>query len=309
VIHRPRLSAKVCAAAGGLALMGAAPSCERDISARKGSPELRRLLVGPPDPEAPSVDLLGDAPDGGFFTHSPLSRLIAVFDRPLDGGKIEPGDAPGFGPALSITWMAAPPGAPAVRTMLAYSPGGTLDTTPPGPAVLIRPEPALPSGAMVVITFDKERITGKEGEILVGKEIHRLQTDPFTATIAVPKQGTDVPRTFAIRIAFNTVPGPARGHVRVTRDGLDIPIPPPAVDATARTVVVVSPPGGLWAEGATYKVLVGKDMPDHFGVKLGQEVMATFTTVGLTFDGGIDAAAAMDGEGEGPTAPDGGAVD
>ena len=287
------------------ALLVAVAGCGSD-AADGGPPQLKKAIVVAPN-SMDEPDLLAAAPDGGMgaaaAAYTPMASLKLVFSQLLDGNKIESildgGAIKGKTDVVSLTWMSAPAGAPAISAVTTYNPTGALGPNLPGPSVRVAADPGLPSGAMIQVKLDRTKITSKGGAQFQGTDTLMLATLPLVAEVSV-QDGETVAPEFTLKVAFSNVPGDGVAqHIRVTGAGganMGVDVAPDPMD---HRVLVVKPSGGatVWQNGG-YVVRVSKDAADLFGVTLGADLMVNFTVSRTTPDagggGGADAAGGAD---------------
>jgi hypothetical protein len=252
-----------------------------------GAPHLVSFLAQVPG--APDVDLVLP-PDGGASAVSGVAQFKLVFDKLLDGDKIE---AVGTGvqpktDVISITWTGAPAGAPAITANTLYDPSGAASITTPAPKILLSPSPGLPSGAQLVIKLDRTKITSKGNTPLAGEDTFNLATQPFAvSTDLMPGQVATPDLT--VHLSFTNALDPmVASHIRVTAAGAPVAVDvmPDPMDSRNRLVTAKA-----WPVGQALVLTVDKEAADLFGVKLPEDFSVMFSV--QSGDGG---------------APDGGAV-
>lgn len=255
-------------------------------------PELRKLLVLSPDHS--QTDLLAD-PSAAMMPVSPLSELRVVFDKLLDGRKIEEVGGSQITPrtdVASLRWLGAPTGAPGIMALTTYSPGGFIGFGP-GPWVRIVARPGLPSGATIELNLDREKITDKAGQPFAGVDTHQLRTAPFAAMLNVAmddKVGQDQ----ELLLTLSNQPGMTFGqNVTVTANGA--PVMAEVKPSPASPIELQVLPGGTaWAGGGTFTVTVGPEATDLFGVKIAEPLMVSFQVTPANGGTGVDAGAGGD---------------
>jgi len=132
----------------------------------------------------------------------PMSSIVAIFDRLLDGKPLEFDADAGAGP-VGIASLVVQPAMP-LDSVVAYTPNGDtvgLVFGNRGPRVTITASPTLPSGSTVTLTLDKNKIRAKDGKTgftggdLVKDGIISFMTAPLSATITVAEFDPDAGTT------------------------------------------------------------------------------------------------------------------
>jgi hypothetical protein len=182
----------------GVILLGA--GCEPKSSVKTGAPELTSFQVIDPSTGGP-IELTGDA---AVASVPPRVRLLAVFDRILDGPAIELVSDGGVSGRPGVATISATPMSPTADVV--YFPNGAKESliypllgVPLGPSLTINPNPTLPAGATITVTLDKTKVRSKAGEPFTGEGplkdgVLTFQTDPLAAAFAIPERpdpGTD----------------------------------------------------------------------------------------------------------------------
>jgi hypothetical protein len=272
-----------------------------------GAPHLVSLLAQVPG--AADVDYLAP-PDGGAPAVSGVAQFKLVFDKLLDGDKIETvtTTTQPKTDVISITWMNAPAGAPAITANTLYDPSGALSVTTPGPKIMLAPAPGLPSGAQLLFKLDRSKITGKTGTPFDGPDTQTVATLPFdVATDLMP--GVPLAPDGTLHLAFTNSPGMnVADHIKITAGGAPVVVDVSLDPADPRNRLVTSM---AWLPGQTLVLTIDKGAGDLFGVTLAQDVTATFAIA--AGDGGVAPGDAGSGADGGPVdagaGPDAGSVD
>jgi hypothetical protein len=270
------------------------------------APQLVSFLAQTPG--APDLDLLAP-PDGGALAVSGVAQFKLVFDKLLDGDKIETVGA-GVTPrtdVVTISWTNAPAGAPAITANTLYDPSGASSITTPAPKILLSPSPGLPSGAQLVLKLDRAKITSKGNTPFLGPDTLTVTTEPFAvSTDLTPDQPAAA--DLVVHLSFTNAPGPGvADHIKVTAAGAPVAIESMPDTMDSRNIVVSAK---AWPQGQELLLTVDKDAADLFGVKLGQDLSVKFSIA--TGDGGAgspDAGISEGGVGvDAAVVPDGGAA-
>jgi Bacterial Ig-like domain len=136
---------------------------------------------------------------------SPLSVVVATFDRILDTVPLDPGDASFRTDIASITATPAPPmpiaadadyASQGTASGLVFNAFGPLfgNLRSSGPSIAVVGSPALETGATIDITLQKMNILAKDGKTpftgtgFLADGSLSFQTAAFSATIGVPTQ-------------------------------------------------------------------------------------------------------------------------
>jgi len=231
-------------------------------------------------------------------------RFELVFDRRLDGDKIENGSGsipqPRANPPVHLSFPGAPSG---YGLTVVYASNATG-----GPAIWVTPggEAAFPSAKTLTFSLDRGNITSTDGTPFTGPSALTVSTAPFSVDILVPPLGAALPRS-VIPLSFNNAPlaTSVAPHVRV-EDGAGNEVPVfVVVDNRNRQLWNVEPLcAGGWPLARALTLVVTTEVTDLYGAALGSEARATFSVPG---DGGatstcvgIDAGA---GDASGDSAP------
>jgi hypothetical protein len=276
--------------------------CGDDDGEKAGAPQLQQALALANDE---ATDLLVP-PDGGIPPLSPLLKLKLVFDKLLDGDKIEHVDDAGMPMALTdvatIAWADKLVGAPEIVAATTYSPNGNA-ATKPAPSIWISASPGLPSGAKLMLRLDRSKITDRSGQAFAGADMVPFETEPFSAALNVDET-MPVASDFKIEVTFSNLPGAdADKQIQVTAGGVAVAVTVSNDPTMNARLFTVAPATGGWVAGRSYTVTVGKQAKDLFGVALAETATATFSAGSGGADGGLQDSAAADG------APDGGQPD
>jgi len=214
-----------------------------------------------------------------------VTAVIAVFDRLLDTAPFEPGDAPVTG----VMTTSATGGSPAVPIGADYS--STGDATglifnlfgpaffgnfrADGPSLFGVADPEFPSGAVVMVSLQADKVHAKDGktpytgsgQLLGGTLVFTMA--PFAAALAPPDAMAMDPT--AVTISFtNMAPNPM-AHVTATANGAPITV---VVMGDAGSTFTVT---GAWPAGATIVVTVDATTPNLLGQTTGTPATVTFT--------------------------------
>jgi hypothetical protein len=221
-------------------------------------------------------------------------RLELVFDRRLDGDKIEDGSQevpqPRADPPVHVTFAGAPGSIPLTVVYASNATGG--------PAIWASPSKseAFPAGKTLTFTLDRTHITSTDGTPFTGPQSLTVTTAPFSVDLLVPPPASARPSSL-IPISFNNPPAPASvpGHVRVV-DGRGVALPVTTyVDNRNRQLWNLEPAcAGGWPAGAPLNVIVDGSVTDLYGAALGHEASAMFSVApvdgaasGCVADGGV----------------------
>lgn len=214
-------------------------------------------------------------------------RLELVFDRRLDGDKIEDGSQavpqPRADPPVHVTFAGAPGSIPLTVVYASNATGG--------PAVWASPTnpEAFPAGRTLTFTLDRSHITGTDGTPFTGPASVTVTTAPFSVDLLVPPPAAARPSS-VIPLSFNNPPAPASvlGHVRVVdSQGEALPVSV-YVDNRNRQLWNVEPAcAGGWPAGGPFTVVVAASVTDLYGAPLGHEASAMFSLP--PGDGGAEA--------------------
>lgn len=221
-----------------------------------------------------TVDTL-DVPD--LVLAPDAVRLELVFDRRLDGDKIEDGSQevpqPRADPPVHVTFPGSPGTIPLTVVYASNATGG--------PAIWASPtnSEAFPAGRTLTFTLDRTHITGTDGTPFTGPASVTVTTAPFSVDLLVPPPSAARPSSI-IPLSFNNPPAPASvpGHVRVV-DGHGATLPVNTyVDNRNRQLWNVEPTcAGGWPAGGALTVVVDATVSDLYGAALGQEASAMFS--------------------------------
>jgi hypothetical protein len=216
-------------------------------------------------------------------------RFEAVFDRLLDGSKIEDGTVdpprPRADPPVHIEFEG--------KTADNFTP--TVVYASNGPAILVSATPTYPAGRRVHISFDPAGVTSQGGQPLAGLSSVTVDTAPFSVSIGAASggaAGAPLPRTTSLVLTFNNLPRAEDlpGAVRVSAGGADLPFVLRADTLNPlRWRLAPAPCLELWPAGATLTVTVGVGAADVFGSPLPAPVEAALSVVAGDGDAGADA--------------------
>ena len=240
------------------------------------------------DPALGVIPLLG-ADAGSPAAVSPLASIRATFDQLLDPTQVQDlsGAAPQPGRGVAkLVWQSAS-GTSEVALLADYNPSKRQNFGPAPTLTFVAPS-SLPAGVRATLVLSRERIIDKQGRAYEGASGASFDTQPFTATVALPQNA--LPFTFTPRIAFSSLPAAAPAAAVSVFAG-DAPVPiEVAIEANARTVWLISPLGeGVpWARGPHRLVLAPDRITDTFGTPLPAGTYEFPFVIG----GGVDAGAA-----------------
>jgi hypothetical protein len=276
---------------------------------------------GAPDGGTPDGGATPDASTltGTFDCHlfSPNSMALFVFDRLLDTGPLDPGDAGGVTTAATASLTPTP----AVPVVLSadYAANGSPnevifptqhDFRSDGPSLLVSPSPAFSSGSAVSIALDGTQVRAKDGKTpftgmgLLAQGVFTfsvqftgsLASPPTTALPAdagacTPAPTTVTPNKTPATATFNTAIGSAAadGSVDVTVLAAHITITatpvaggaPAAVPFTAFSAdgfTLTITPKDPWPASSNITIAIDATAPDAAGELLGSVASTSFTT-------------------------------
>lgn len=258
-------------------LFSFAIGCGSGPEAPHGSPILTQVfwLAG-----GVRTQIYGGDPDAAPTAAVPgsLSELDFVFDRRLDGNRIETevgGVAvPNAEPAVTATWpdmdtvMSDPPFAADVLYNSVPLFGGE------SAYVFLRPHDlGLPSGTTVTFHLDKTKLTSAYGDPMTGPDAIQVEIAPLAVLPGSPSSSDALSiraSDFALRVVFNDRPAapPAlTPFARVTAGGVPVPFSIGA-DSSDRRAIFIRPGGcdRRWPAGAVVDVRFDPGLPDAFGV-------------------------------------------
>lgn len=262
----------------GIPVLVVGGACSKTETVKPGAPVLTKFILYPDNHDTfTSIDTL--APDAGAVSVQTNIVVSAVFDRILDGSKIETAMEPKPLMPMEATPIkgavtASSTGMPAVAAIELnhrYMPGGINRADPgirPGPSVDAWPEkmatwPVLdmmgmpkptpivanvfPSGSTVSFTLSRTAITAKAGEPFTGKDVHTFATDPlaFLGDNIMTDKMTMKPlpvdgATFVLKLSFSSVLDPASASGITIIDGGGMAVPARVtLDATDPTYQTV----------------------------------------------------------------------
>ncbi|HEY0713585.1 MAG TPA: hypothetical protein VGF45_12980, partial [Polyangia bacterium] len=272
-----------------------AAGCEKTEGPRPGAPVLVSLDVF--DASGMPVALTAD---GGPVLVPPRSHVVALFDRLLDGSRLESVTDAGTSGKPGVVALAATGGAAQPQASLVYVPNGDTKFRllfAPGPQLVVTPVPTLPAGASISLTLDKTQLVSKRGEgpctTAPGvPDVLTFTTAPFAAVIepgppppmSMPAPGSPLPlaANAPLTIVFNNLPEAAiadRIVVTVTDsagqtlvDGAAPAVPSEMDPAT----LLVLPKTGAWPAGARVAVTVNATAKDALGMPIAAAAVETF---------------------------------
>jgi hypothetical protein len=268
----PATLAVICALASAIGCAGTDGSV--------GAP----VLLGVDIVDATGAPVMMEAP-------MPLSarvHFIYRFDRLLDPELIEEivdGKPMGSSEVVSIQ-AAGEPGA-----QVTYIPNGHAKHKlifASGPALVITPDPTLPSGAIVNVSLDKTRVQSRSGDSFVAAEgvsdVLTFSTEPFAASI-VPMSGTagePLAGQTSLSVTFNNLPMDdianrvlvevfnAAGELLPEVEGTV------TVDTVDPTRLVVAPASGSWPAGSKVTITIEGDAADALGMLMSVATVQSF---------------------------------
>jgi hypothetical protein len=159
-----------------------------------------------------------------------------------------------------------------------------------GPALLVSPQPTLPSGAPIKVSLEESHIQAKNGSmgwtVADGvSDVVSFSTIPFAATIEpleAAGAGQPLPARTSLAVTFNNLPDEG------IADRVDIEVLDAAgnqlseVEATVTgdpmdpTRFLVAPAEGTWPAGARVKITVDPEATDAMGMPLAGEAALSF---------------------------------
>jgi hypothetical protein len=237
-----------------------------------------------------------------------IVAVIAVFDRLLDTGPIDPGDAAGRNDLVMT-----PAGTPMLDLSTDYSATGDSkglifngfgpffgNFRADGPSLLTMAPPEFPSGATLTFKLNGDRVRAKDGKtVFVGSGLLMdgsitFMTAPFTVSVGAPDAKTlMMDPTSAVSVVFtNYIDAPgcqspgdanpcttAAAHITVTADGAPLAVKITSSDGGQFSVNVPAADGSNapWPAGATIVVTVDGAVQDFLGETVAAGAAATFT--------------------------------
>ncbi len=249
------------------------------------------VLLGIDIFDATGAPLMLEPDSGGAFKPiSPRVSFVFRFDRLLDPTQIEEivEGKPVASSEVALIEASGEPG-----TLTTYIPNGHTKFKlifPSGPALVVSPQPTLPSGTPIKVSLDKDRVQSKDGAGPfvaaegVGDTLD-FATVPFVATIAAmeaPPEGQPLPGASRLAVSFSNLPGEGiENQISVeVFDRAGAPLPEVeskvAADASDPTRWTVAPAEGSWPSGSRIKVTVDEAAADALGVTLLSETALTF---------------------------------
>lgn len=287
-----------------LAMAIAACGCRKGVEVPHGSPTLLEVvwevdgipaaLVWSLEPDAAVAAV---APAGG-------SRVAFVFDRKLDGARVEDtvdgNPVPKTNPPITVSWpgitettMSDPPfvGDVFYNSLPEFGIGTTY--------AFVRPRiPGFPSATAITFTLDPNGLTSVFGEPMIGPMAITVNTTPLS--VALQTSTATVSTSYMAPIVFSTraPAGPVlEPFIRVATGGAALPFNVAGDMTNGRRVFVVPRCLDGWPSDARIDITVDAGMPDGFGQPLAAGVQGSFKTsrtAGPPVDGGcgpIDAGA------------------
>ena len=274
--------------------IAAACGCRRQAEAAHGSPSLLQVLwevegvpqlVWSRDADAAVAAL---APAGG-------SRVIFVFDRQLDGARVEDTvnglPVSKANPPITVSWpdmpttMSDPPfvGDVFYNSLPDWGTGTTY--------VFVRPRiVGFPSDTAVTFSLDPNGLTSVYGEPLVGPSTITVTTTPLNVTLQTTTAA--VSTSYMAPMVFSTRAPAGRALIPFVHVATgDATLPFDIVDVGDAKRVYVVPSGCLtgWPPDALIQITADPGLPDGFGRPLAAARRGTFMTshvAGPPSDGG-----------------------
>ena len=207
-------------------------------------------------------------------------RFELVFDRRLDGDRIEDGSGgiprPRANPPVHVAFPGAPSG---YGLTVVYASNATG-----GPAIWVTPggDASFPSAKTLTFSLDRGNITSTDGTPFTGPSVLTVSTAPFSVDILVPPLGAALPSS-VVPLSFNDAPLAASvaPHVRV-EDGTGTSLPIfVVVDSRNRQLWNVQPVcAGGWPSAKALTLVVTTEVTDLYGAPLGSEARGTFSVGG-----------------------------
>jgi hypothetical protein len=158
-----------------------------------------------------------------------------------------------------------------------------------GPALVVSPDPTLPSGAPIKVSLDKDKVVGKGGASFLTADgipdTLDFVTIPFAAVIAPmepPAEGQPLPGKAGVAVTFNNLPGEGiESQISVeVFDAAGDALPEVEAKVTADemdpTRWLVTPLDGSWPAGARVKVTVDKEAADALGETMAAPAALSF---------------------------------
>ena len=162
-----------------------------------------------------------------------------------------------------------------------------------GPAVVVSPQPTLPSGAPVRVSLDKDLIRAARGSdpFVAAEGISdtlSFTTVPFAATIApmeAPAEGQPLAGKTHLAVTFNNLPAEniADDITVEVFDAAGSPLPEVegtvVADAMDPTRWLVSPTAGSWPAGARVTITIDEEATDALGMRMMEMTAQSFEVV------------------------------
>jgi hypothetical protein len=226
----------------------------------------------------------------GSMPITPRVQLVFRFDRLLDPTALEEIVDGKPVPSGEVAIIEAAGDPDAVTT---YIPNGHAKhhlIFAGGPALLVSPQPTLPSGAPVKVSLDRSFVQAKDGSpgwtVADGvDDVLSFATIPFAATIEpveATEAGQPLPGKTSLAVTFNNLPGDGIAdqiNIQVLDPaGNELPDVEAAItgDAMDPTRWLVAPAEGTWPAGARVRITVDPEATDALGMRMSGEAALTF---------------------------------
>ena len=281
-----------------------------------GTPDAGTPDAGTPDAGTPDASTLTGTFNCPLF--SPNSIALFVFDRLLDSGPLDPGDAGGVTTAATLT-VAPTPAAPPVLSADYASNGSPNEIIFPllgdfrsdGPSLLFSATPPFPTGSAVTIALDGTQVRAKDGKTpftgmgLLAQGVFTFSVQfagsvasppttalPADAGACTPAPTTVTPDMTPATATFNDAiaNAAADGSFDVTAFAMQhitVSATPVAGGAPANVPFTVSTTDGFnlaitpdanWPASSIITITIDATAPDAAGDPLGSIASTTFTT-------------------------------
>lgn len=260
-----------------------------------GGPSGPPVLQGIDIIDATGAHVMVD-PAGGAVDSMPLSprvHFVFRFDRLLDPELLEElidGKPVGNSEVVILETEGEP------DALVTYIPNGHAKHKlifSGGPAVVVSPQPTLPSGAPVRVSLDKDLIQSRGGSapFVAAEGISdalSFSTVPFAATIEPmepPAEGQPLAGRAHLAVTFNNLPADniADDITVEVFDAAGAPLPEVTgtvlADAMDPTRWLVSPAGGSWPAGARVTITIDESATDALGMRMMEMTAQSFEVV------------------------------
>lgn len=207
-------------------------------------------------------------PNMGTWNCDPFANVtsvIAVFDRLLDTTPFDTATGPvagvmttsGGSPAVDVLSDYSATGNPNGLVFNLFGPAFFGNFRADGPSLLGVPQPEFPSGAVVMVSLQADKVHAKDGttpyagmgQLLGGTLIFTMA--PFSAALLPPDPMGMDPN--AVTIAFSNMAPNPKDHVTATANGAPIVVQVAGDDGSS-TFAVTPMGGGAWPAGAAIVV-------------------------------------------------------